>query len=173
MTFSDLASIGSLVSGFAVLVSLIYLGLQVRQTERNQRALMNQGVTNRASENIRWLAEPHMVGLETRVAAGETQFSAEELLQLAYRLRTTLVSAQDAYVQYKAGLTDQITWDGLLGATRAALVQPVYRAIWRWGRWTYAPDWVAYIDKLIDETPLAEPADAVAQFKAHLAEVMR
>ena len=44
MNLSDVASIGSFVSGVAVLVSLVYLSLQVRQTERNQRALMNQGI---------------------------------------------------------------------------------------------------------------------------------
>jgi hypothetical protein len=38
MSLSDLASVGSLVSGVAVLGSLIYLALQVRQTERNQQA---------------------------------------------------------------------------------------------------------------------------------------
>jgi hypothetical protein len=43
MTLSDLASIGSLVSGVAVLVSLVYLSSQVRQTEKNQRALMESG----------------------------------------------------------------------------------------------------------------------------------
>src|SRR6185369_1973473 len=37
MTLSDLAAIGSLVSGFAVLISLVYLSLQVKQTERNQQ----------------------------------------------------------------------------------------------------------------------------------------
>ena len=173
MTLSDLANIGSLVSGLAVLGSLFYLSLQNRQMERNQRALMNQGVINRGVENMRWLAEPYMAALQTRVAAGETQFSAEELLQLGYRLRSTLISAQDAYLQHRAGLTDRLTWDGLLAVTRIAVVQPVYRAIWRSARSTYAPEWAAYVDRLIDETPLAEPADAVAQFKGYLAEVMR
>ena len=37
MSLSDLASLGSFVSGFAVLISLIYLALQVRWTKRNQQ----------------------------------------------------------------------------------------------------------------------------------------
>lgn len=37
MSLSDLAALGSFVSGFAVLLSLIYLALQVRQTKRNQQ----------------------------------------------------------------------------------------------------------------------------------------
>src|SRR5579862_4809924 len=50
MTLADLASIGSLISGVAVLISLIYLALQVRQAEKNQRALMNQGTAARVSD---------------------------------------------------------------------------------------------------------------------------
>ena len=38
MSLFDLASIGSLVSGVAVLVSLVYLSVQVKKAERNQQA---------------------------------------------------------------------------------------------------------------------------------------
>jgi len=172
MTLSDLAAIGSLVSGLAVLVSLVYLSLQVRQTERNQRALMNQGVINRISENLRWSTEPHMVELLVSVEAGKTQFTAEELLKLRFRLRNMLFHTQDVYVQHNGGLLDQITLDNSLIGIRSILVVPVYRALWKLHREAYTPEWIAYIDKLIEETPLAKPTDAVAQFNATLAEVM-
>lgn len=143
MSLSDLASIGSLVSGMAVLVSLIYLSLQVRQTERNQRALINQGVADRASENIRWLAEPLMINLTCRVNGGETKFTVEELQRLRMRLRATLLSGQDSYVQHKVGLADQITFDNLLGVMRTMLSQPIYRALWRIDRAALATELAA------------------------------
>src|SRR5476651_959775 len=111
MTLSDLSSIIGVISGLAVLASLVYLSLQVRQTERNQRALMNQGVINRISENLRWSTEPHIVELLTSVEAGKTQFTAEELFKLRFRLRNLLLNSQDVYVQHKNGLLDQITLD--------------------------------------------------------------
>ena len=37
MSLSDLASIGSFVGGAAVVVSFLFLGLQIRQGNRNQR----------------------------------------------------------------------------------------------------------------------------------------
>src|SRR5215472_12136886 len=42
MSLSDLASLGSFVSGLAVLVSLVYLALQTRQNVKHTRALLNQ-----------------------------------------------------------------------------------------------------------------------------------
>jgi hypothetical protein len=172
MTLSDLASIGSLVSGLAVLVSLFYLSVQNRQLERNQRALMNQGVINRGVEIARWLAEPRMSGLRTRVIAGETQLTAEELECLRLQLRTALTSGQDAYVQHRAGLADQMSLDNVMATVKDVLALPVYRALWKSYRSGYAPEWGAYIDRTIEETPLAKPIDSVAQFQANLAEVM-
>ena len=39
----SLADLASLASSIAVLVSLLFLALQVRQSNRNQRSLMQQG----------------------------------------------------------------------------------------------------------------------------------
>ena len=173
MTLSDLSSIVGVISGLAVLGSLVYLSLQVRQTERNQRALMNQGVINRISENLRWSTEPHMAELLASVEAGKFQFTVGELFILRLRLRNILFNSQDVYVQHNAGMLDQITLDNSLIGIRSLFVLPVYRALWKLHRETHAPEWTAYIDKLIQETPLAKPTDAVAQFNATLAEVMR
>src|SRR6185436_14532102 len=111
MTLSELASIGSLVSGAAVLVSLVYLALQVRQTERNQRAVLSQGYITRVVGYLQWYAESPINELRTRVIAGDTAFTAEELLRLQTAFRVTLLSAQDAYLQYKAGLVDEMMLD--------------------------------------------------------------
>jgi hypothetical protein len=70
-------------------------------------------------------------------------------------------------------LADQITFDNNLNIIRGVLAQPVYRAIWKSARSSFAPDWMAYVDQVIEATPVAKPADAVAHFKEDLAEVMR
>jgi len=46
MSHSDLAALGSFTSGIAVVATLVFL-LQIRQTVRNQRSLMQQGRTAR------------------------------------------------------------------------------------------------------------------------------
>src|SRR5215469_1826562 len=100
MSLSDLASLGSFVSGIAVLVSLIYVAVQLRQAAKHQRALMHQGYAARVSENLHWLAEPVNAGLRARVIAGETEFTPEELYRLRMFCRVGILNAQDAYLQY-------------------------------------------------------------------------
>jgi hypothetical protein len=173
VTLSDLASIGSLVSGVAVLVSLIYLALQVRQAEKNQRALMNQGTAARVSEAILALAQPPLAGLSARAQSGETDFSAEEINQLRLILRVALLSLQDALIQYRAGLVDHITFQNSTGALKSILCLPSYRAIWVRNRSSYAPEMAEFVDDRIAKTPRTEPIDLAVQFKADLAEIMR
>jgi hypothetical protein len=179
MSLSDLAAIGSFISGFAVLVSLVFLyfqlrqvNAQVQQAEKNRRALMNQGVVTRSADAIRWNGQPENIALHARITAGETDFSAQEVRQIGGILRLLLDSGQDVYVQHKAGLADQITFDNILKVLTAALSQPVVRAAYFVVRTTCAPEWMSYVDKLMEQTPLAKPVDIVGRFKGHLAEVM-
>src|SRR5215469_14534496 len=106
MSLSDLASLGSFVSGAAVLISLIYVGYQIRQASKHQRALMNQGYFARVQENLHWLAAPVNNQLRARINAGETTFTEEELYLLNVVLRTTLLNVQDVYQQHQSGLLD-------------------------------------------------------------------
>jgi hypothetical protein len=75
VNLSDLAAIGGFISSIAVCGSLIYLGLQVRQSDRNQRSLMLQGISTRGTEIIMFMAQPHISALLGRMTRGDTDFS--------------------------------------------------------------------------------------------------
>ena len=179
MSLSDLAALGSFVSGLAVLVSLIFLYFQlrqvneqVRQTEKNQRALLDQGATARNEQILTLHAQPHINELTAAVISGRTDFAASELGLLATRFRTTMLAGQDTYVQHKAGLADAVTLENMEAVVRGTLAQPVYRAIWRGSRRAYSTEWQTYVDRLLEGLPLAGPADSVALFKSQLDHVM-
>ena len=172
MTLSDLAAIGSLVSGVAVLVSLVYLALQVRQTEKNQRALINQGATTQSRDAIRAFAEPHMAALLSRVVAGERDFTAPELVRMSMVLRLTLIGMQDTLFQHHEGLIDEGTLENIFRASGSLLAHPVFRALRLEGRETYVPEFASRVDKLIGDRSVAKPVDALTRFQANLAKVI-
>ena len=177
MTLSDLAALGSFVSGLAVLVSLVFLYFQLRQVneqvkqaEKNQRAVLNQGYITRVTEYLRWYAESPINELRARVIAGDTSFTAEELLRLQMAFRVTLLSAQDAYLQHKAGLVDTMTLDNSMRSVRTTWIeQPVYRALWLQQAPTIAPEFAAVIETMLRETPVRKAVDVVSRFKSDLA----
>ena len=179
MTLSDLASLGSFVSGVAVLASLIFLYFQmrqmteqVRQSEKNQRALMNQGHAARVVDNMHWLAEPANAELRARINAGQTAFTAVELERLRLVLRTIVLNAQEVHLQHQSGLLDTMTFDTSILGLRSVLSQPVFRAIWADTARTVAPEFRVVVETMLAEVPIAKPVDVVAHFNANLAEVV-
>ena len=169
MSLADLASIGTLVSGLAVLGSLIYLSRQIQQSDKNQRALIDQGTISRNVDIIQFLCQPNIHALTTRVASGEADFTAEEIDYLILRLRVTLLANQDTYIQHKAGLVDKITFENSLNVLKGVLSVPVYRALWALSHDAFARDYATWVDNQIANVPLVSPHDAAIRFKKALA----
>jgi len=98
MNLSDLASIAGVLGSLAVFGSLIYLALQVRQTDRNQRTLLQQGASARNMESVWKFGEPHNAEIVARVWCGETDFTTTQATQLVYLLRASLLGFQDQFL---------------------------------------------------------------------------
>jgi hypothetical protein len=169
VTLSDFATLSTAISGVAVLISLVYLALQVRQTERNQRALMNQGAVARSVGSLALLTQQDLSDLMARVVAGETKFSAGEAYRIQTILRISLLSLQDNFVQHRAGLVDQITYDNLQASSRRMFSLAAFRALWKDNHMTFAPELRELVDGIITETPLAGPLDLAEQLNNALA----
>jgi hypothetical protein len=166
MTLSDLASIGSLISGLAVLVSLVYLGLQVRQAERNQQASIRQGRINRAVELLSAkmdssVAEAVSCGLE-----GDQDLSPQQLALFVSYTEAYFMHAEDTFYQHAAGLLNDAAFKTFVAYQRYAFTQCGMRVQWKWQRAYYAGAYVAFMDKLLSEAPISNAHDAIADWRA-------
>src|SRR5437764_15388103 len=68
----SLADLASLASSVAVVVSLLFLGQQIRQSNRNQRSLMQQGRSARNVELLSRRSDPRVSDVISRGASGQT-----------------------------------------------------------------------------------------------------
>ncbi len=168
MSLSDLGSLGALASAVAVLASLAYLNIQVRQTERNQRALLNQAVATRAVEMLRWRSDERMAALFARVESGELEFTPTEVTQLCFMLRVTVAMNQDSHLQHAVGLVDRRTLEMTLGGLRGHLRWPLFRAIWSMIRGEFPTETTGLVDQVMAATPLAQPRDPSSELKRRL-----
>ena len=168
MTLSDLASIGSFVSGLAVVTTLVFLLIQVRQTEKNQRALLNQGALSRTTDTVMWNGQHELSALCNRVSLNETNFSNEELWKLLGLLRVNILNLQDAHIQRKQRLVDHATLEQAVRAFEFWMTRPVMRGIYKTMRENVATDTRLYIDEMIGALPLGEPLDLKAALQAQL-----
>jgi hypothetical protein len=181
MSLSDLASIGSFVSGVAVLISLVFLYFQLRQlraqlaqAEVNQRAMINEASATRLSDYLRWMAEPSNCHLGARVIEGERSFNSEEVVRLGLMLRWNIIHLQDVTQHFEAGLIDAAALESArAGTSRLLLSYAVYRALWAIQADTFASPIRKVVEDLMRETPLAPPTmDIAAAFADNLAKVL-
>ncbi|MBS0278604.1 MAG: hypothetical protein JSR81_13370 [Proteobacteria bacterium] len=131
MSLSDLASIATVVSSIAVLGSLIYLALQVRQTERNQCALIQPGRAARTAQSLmhmseREIAEPFLKGME-----GDETMSPVEQAQFRMAFSAMIISAEDSYFQYRQRLLSKQQFESVVNVLLSMLATAGPRAMWR------------------------------------------
>jgi hypothetical protein len=179
VSLSDLASVGSFVSGVAVLASLVFLYLQMRhlgrqmaQSDKNQRAAINEAYAARASEGLRWGAEAANASLTARVNQGDQSFTAEELVRLGFAFRAQVLNALTAMQHYEAGLIDRASYDLVILSFKGHLTQPVNRVMWARQAAITPPSFSKVVEDWMGEIPLAAPYDIAAAFRDDLAKVM-
>jgi hypothetical protein len=172
MSLSDLASLGSFISGVAVLISLIYLALQVRQAEKNQRSLMQQGQANRICDLLLRNSDPSLAMIYRKGLAAEP-LSEVELTQFNNLFRAQLMSRHDTFLQHEQHLTPEPSFRTLRLATRDLMRAPGARAMWRNLRHIYEPSFQAFIDESVQGAPGPRAGEDLELWNAAVAQVGR
>lgn len=161
MTLSDLAALGSFVSGIAVLASLIFLFFQmrqmseqVRQTERNQQALIAHGRVNRASDINMRLADPTLAEAVWKANTGADDLNLTQLWQHLYYSGAVFSGWSDSFYQFKSGLMNADDFASERNAIKFIMAPPAMRTAWKLSHAMYRKDFVEFMDGLIAETPV-------------------
>jgi hypothetical protein len=173
MSLSDLASLGSFVSGIAVLVSLIYLSLQVRQTEKNQKAIVQQGRIARSSDQLFRLADPLLTRVWLKGLQASDDMTEEESFQFVLVATAVLRSSEDVFFQHSLGLLDQASLNNQLAPLRGVLSTRSGAALWKVIRPTFDPEFALRVDPLVPAELGVGQYGIIAAWKAELAGMAR
>jgi hypothetical protein len=166
MSLSDLASLGSFASGVAVTISLVYLALQVRQGEKNQRALMQQGRADRLLDMQLRLATAELGALYMKGSQG-MDLNDVEFVRYRFITRAQMTASEDSFYQHKNGMLQEASFRSSREAAKIAMAEPGRRAMWRLERDRYQSDFQAYVDELVSEK--VQVRKAVAAWRTALA----
>jgi hypothetical protein len=174
-----LASLGSFVSGLAILISLIFLyvqlrqiGEQIRQTERNQQASIRTTRAWRSMDSLIGLYEPSAADAFSMGSVGAEDMSPTQLGQYGCICLSRFFNIEDAFYQHKEGLLAETAYSNVMATLRAGFSQPGLRAGWQILRGQFAGEFVQFMDELVAETPVAplrSMSDLSAQWKAAFA----
>jgi hypothetical protein len=157
MTLSDLAALGSFVSGAAVTVTLVFLLIQTRQTNRNQRAMMQQGRSAQQVELLLRCADEKLSAARLKSVACDPAMTEQEIDTANYVWLAIWRSLEDGFLQYKGGTLGRESFQSDTAILRFLFTYPSLRATWRLVRERYAPSFRDFADGIMRETRSAQP----------------
>lgn len=170
MTLEQLFFISQTVAAAAVVASIIYLAREVRQSERVQRANMQQGRANRVSTTALTMANPDLARVWQKGLSADPQLTREEFMQWLLMCRAAFLSGEDSYLQHKAGLLDEAAFNSYVAGVRFYGASPGMRAMWRVTSAQFGPDYRSFVDGVLKELPVAAQADAYSAWQEQLRE---
>ena len=149
MSLSDLASLGSLLSGVGVLVSLIYLSLQIRQNTRAVRSQIHQHITDG------WFSMGSIVTANARVFTAGISSNADSFAAMPDADKYAFMSSifvffkhfENMYLQYKEGLIAPENWNAWTLMMFMYWRMPGVQLWWKSRRESFAPEFRRFIEE--------------------------
>ena len=168
MTLSDLASVASLVSGIAVLISLIYLNVQVSQAKRNQQSSIRDSRATRIVDIYMRSTDASLADAITKCQRGDEDITETQFRQFLQFMIARLIHTEEAFSQFQDGLMPQDAFDQLGKGLVPHFSAPGSRAIYSRLRGAFSAEFLTYLDEIIASTPVI-PDRFFASFKSDLA----
>ena len=107
-------AIGEIVGAAAVVVSLVYLALQIRPQNREARAASVHQVMHEYSTAISILQQPEMADVWVAAIADFDSLSPSQRIRFIIYLTVAIRSFEDAFFQWREGRLEADVWHALL-----------------------------------------------------------
>ena len=151
MTLADLANIGEILGAVAVLVTLVYLAVQIRQGSATARAQTRQAL---ADSQINYLnsrvTDPFLRDTFFKITSGQEIDEAEGL---AYRVHVTahIRLFENYFTQYTLGTMNAEDWRAMRAVIRAQFKLEPYQEAFYFREEIWNSNFTAEVKNIIGE----------------------
>lgn len=165
MNLSDFASIAGDISAVALVITLVFLNLQVRQSEKNQRALIQQGRASRTVDIAIGIMNSDFANIYYRCINGDPTISETQLAQFMGYCRAVFLGAEDSFLQNKESQLGKLAFVSFATALQSIFVSSGVRAMWKMTREWYEPEFAIFMDFMVVEATKRPPTNQLTQWK--------
>jgi hypothetical protein len=147
----SLAYLAQIVGVIAVVATLVYLSMQVKQGKDLLISEARQAQLNTDQNNIyQFIEHPQLVHAQS----SKDPIDSEEKARLAFFIIASMRAREHEYFQYKAGVLDEVTWKTFQNVIVFVLGSQRARSIWSICAFSFDPGFVATVSELIESAPL-------------------
>jgi len=146
----------TLGANLAVLASIVFLAVEIRQNTEMTRAQMTQGRT----QNAMYLAEiivssEYIPDIYVKLDKGE-ELTPAEVIRFRVLLRALLRNQDNNIQQYNQGLLGDHMPRAVRAVVRSVIIDdPEGRAFWERGKQSFSDDFISFVDAIIAEADSA------------------
>lgn len=159
MAQSDIVGISQIAGTVAVILSLIFVGVQIRHNTMTARASALQLNAEYCQNFFAIMGDPKYGKSYSRGALGRADLSGDEFGQFFFLCRAIFMGCENQHDQYRAGLIDTDAYTGYEATIREQIAAfPGVRAVWQLVRRTFGTDFRAFFDAQIASAAPCDPA---------------
>jgi hypothetical protein len=131
MDLSTLANIGEFIGGMAVVATLAYLALQMRQNSRLQKLTIRQETANLHTQVNMQRIDPAVLSKAfTKLYAGE-ELDPEEAFSYSTHILLQVDRLEVAEYQFRQGFLDESEWNHVFAKEMNIFDQKLARELWQ------------------------------------------
>jgi len=149
MNWEALGAVGEAVGGTGVVLTLLYLAIQVRQHTAEMRSQASESVAGNLREWLRPMIEdPELSRIFRTGAEGWERFPPDDKARFFHMTFVWLKTIEAAHYQFTRGRLDPEVWRGWEAVVTSYLRGPGIRAYWAQRRYGFSLAFRAYVDSV-------------------------
>lgn len=148
MNWEAIGAIGEIIGATAVIVSLAYLGIQIRNQNVESRIASVHDVLEGFRTEISAFRRPELAELLGKGSASYEALTDTEKIQFVAMIQGPLRFWEEAYHHYKANRLGPQMWNGIDAQMRDFISMDGLQKVWELREHTYSEEFRAYVAKI-------------------------
>lgn len=161
MNWQAISSIAEVFGAAAVVISLIYVALQVRSTTEQNRAAMEQAIADRLNEALMVASSSDLGSIVHRGMADFSDLDEAEKSRFTFYMAGWFRQFEQAHRQHLRGFMDADVWNGYEAYLKMTLESDAIQKYWDARQETYNKDFRQMVQKLMSESSTSVPMKLV------------
>jgi hypothetical protein len=147
MTLDQFGSIAEIIGGLGVIVSLVYLAIQIRKNTEAERTSTYQAVVSDfGALNNTMASSPELSHLFVQAMENYHQLSSDEKARISQIFFQTFRYFENMYYQHRKGYLDEEVWVGWKRLMLTYFSRPGFQAWWGHRRDVYSEPFAIFLE---------------------------
>ena len=157
MTLNELGSLGEFMSGLAVVVTLVYLAIQIRHNTRAVRSSMHQDMIESTLRIAESVSDNENVGrIVLKADEDYENLTTEERIRFEAYAERVFSNFESVFYSYRNSMIEQDLWESWKASYLSDLSREAIRRYWQDERPQHLRDFMDFVDQYYRTHPASE-----------------